>query len=54
MPVPAGALRSVDPARGLGFAFLMNQMQEGVVTGGTSASRCVSALADALGVTVSI
>ena len=26
-----------DPDAKLGFAFLMNQMQEGVVTGGTSA-----------------
>lgn len=49
-----GSVAFCDPARGLGFAFLMNQMQEGVVTGGTSATRCVSALADALGVTVSI
>ncbi|MEM9622475.1 MAG: serine hydrolase domain-containing protein [Pseudomonadota bacterium] len=39
-----GSMAFCDPQRDLGFAFVMNQMQEGVVTGGTTASACAAAL----------
>ena len=39
-----GSVAFCDADRKLGFAFIMNQMQEGVVTGGTSATACVEAL----------
>jgi len=39
-----GSVAFCDPQQKLGFAFVMNQMQEGVVTGGTSATACVEAL----------
>lgn len=39
-----GSVAFCDPERGVGFAFVMNQMQEGVVTGGTSATACLTAL----------
>ncbi len=39
-----GSVAFCDPARDIGFAFIMNQMQEGVVTGGTSATACIEAL----------
>ena len=43
-----GSLGFYDPSREVGFAFVMNQMQEGVITGGTSAAACVDALYRAL------
>ena len=39
-----GSVAFYDPEHDLGFAFVMNQMQEGVVTGGTSAHVCVNAM----------
>jgi CubicO group peptidase (beta-lactamase class C family) len=39
-----GSIAFCDADSKLGFAFIMNQMQEGVVTGGTSATACVEAL----------
>ena len=39
-----GSVAFCDADRKLGFAFIMNQMQEGVVTGGSSATACVEAL----------
>ena len=44
-----GSIAFCDPERGVGFAFVMNQMQEGVVTGGTSATACANALQACLG-----
>lgn len=43
-----GSVAFCDPERNVGFAFVMNQMQEGVVTGGTSATACVEALRSCL------
>ena len=43
-----GSVAFYDPEREVAFAFVMNQMQEGVVTGGTTALTCVQALQDAL------
>ena len=39
-----GSVAFYDPDREVSFAFVMNQMQEGVVTGGTTALNCVEAL----------
>ncbi len=39
-----GSLAFYDPSEGLAFTFVMNQMQEGVVTGGSTATACVDAL----------
>ena len=39
-----GSVAFYDPDREVSFAFVMNQMQEGVVTGGTTALNCVKAL----------
>ncbi|MEM7099300.1 MAG: serine hydrolase domain-containing protein [Pseudomonadota bacterium] len=41
-----GSLGFVDPHRNVAFAYVMNQMEEGVVTGGTSANKCADALFD--------
>ncbi|MEZ5559349.1 MAG: serine hydrolase domain-containing protein [Pseudomonadales bacterium] len=38
-----GSMAFYDPGRRLGFCFAMNQMQEGVVTGGTSAMQLAEA-----------
>jgi CubicO group peptidase (beta-lactamase class C family) len=43
-----GSVGFYDPERDLAFAFVMNQMQEGVVSGGTSATRCVDAVYESL------
>lgn len=39
-----GSVAFCDPERNIGFAFVMNQMQQGVITGGTTAAACVEAL----------
>jgi len=39
-----GSMAFHDPDARVGFCFLMNQMQQGVVTGGTSAMACVEAV----------
>ena len=39
-----GSVAFYDPDREVSFTFVMNQMQEGVVTGGTTALSCVEAL----------
>ncbi len=39
-----GSMAFYDPGRRLAFCFLMNQMQQGVVTGGTSAMACAEAV----------
>lgn len=39
-----GSMAFRDPGRRLAFCFLMNQMQQGVVTGGTSAMACAEAV----------
>ena len=39
-----GSVAFYDPDKEVSFAFVMNQMQEGVVTGGTTALNCVQAL----------
>lgn len=44
-----GSIAFYDPNADLAFAFVMNQMEEGVVTGGTTASACVDALYRVLG-----
>ena len=43
-----GSLAFYDPDREIAFCFAMNQMQEGVVTGGTSAMTIVRALYDSV------
>ena len=43
-----GSIGFYDPASDTAFAFVMNQMQEGVVTGGTTATACIAALHEAL------
>lgn len=43
-----GSLAFCDPHKRLSFAFVMNQMQEGVVTGGSTANACVRALQSVL------
>lgn len=39
-----GSMAFYDPAAKVGFCFVMNQMQAGVVTGGVSAIRCAEAV----------
>jgi len=39
-----GSMAFYDPAAEVGFCFVMNQMQAGVVTGGTSAVACAEAI----------
>lgn len=39
-----GSLAFADTHKKIGFAFVMNQMQAGVVTGGTTATACAAAL----------
>jgi CubicO group peptidase (beta-lactamase class C family) len=43
-----GSMAFYDPGAGLGFCFVMNQMQAGVVTGGASAVACADAAYDCL------
>ena len=43
-----GSIGFYDPVSDTAFAFVMNQMQEGVVTGGTTATACIAALHEAL------
>ncbi len=43
-----GSVAFYDPKTKVAFAFVMNQMQEGVVTGGTTAQTCIDALKAAL------
>ena len=43
-----GSIAFLDPATQTAFAFTMNQMQEGVVTGGTTALACIQALQSCL------
>ncbi len=43
-----GSMAFYDPDAGVAFCFAMNQMQEGVVTGGTSAMRVTNAVYDCL------
>lgn len=43
-----GSVAFCDPQRNIGFAFVMNQMQQGVVTGGATATACSEALELAL------
>ncbi len=44
-----GSIAFCDPHKRLGFAFVMNQMQEGVVTGGTTAQHCIGQLEKIVG-----
>jgi CubicO group peptidase (beta-lactamase class C family) len=44
-----GSMAFYDPDRKLSFCFAMNQMQEGVVTGGTSAMQVAEAVYDCMG-----
>lgn len=44
-----GSMAFYDPAQKLAFCFAMNQMQEGVVTGGTSAMKIAQRIYDCLG-----
>ena len=44
-----GSVAFCDPQKKLGFAFVMNQMEQGVVSGGTTATACVQALQECLG-----
>ena len=39
-----GSMAFYDPAAKVGFCFVMNQMQAGVVTGGVSAMSCAEAV----------
>ena len=39
-----GSIAFYDPASEIGFAYVMNQMQDGVVTGGTTALECIEVL----------
>ena len=48
-----GSMAFYDPERQLAFCFAMNQMQDGVVTGGTSAMQVAHAVYDCLGDSVS-
>jgi CubicO group peptidase (beta-lactamase class C family) len=43
-----GSLAFYDPERDVAFCFAMNQMQEGVVTGGTSATKIVRSIYECL------
>ena len=43
-----GSMAFYDPAARVGFCFVMNQMQQGVVTGGASAMACAEAVYDCL------
>ena len=43
-----GSMAFYDPDRKLAFCFAMNQMQEGVVTGGTSAMQIAQSVYDCL------
>ena len=43
-----GSMAFHDPARKLSFCFVMNQMQEGVVTGGTSAMQIAQVVYDCI------
>lgn len=44
-----GSMAFYDPERRLAFCFLMNQMQQGVVTGGVSAMSCAEAVYACIG-----
>lgn len=43
-----GSMAFYDPGARIGFCFVMNQMQQGVVTGGTSAVTCAEAVYECL------
>lgn len=43
-----GSMAFYDPTTRMGFCFVMNQMQQGVVTGGTSAMLCAEAVYECL------
>ena len=43
-----GSMAFYDPQADIGFAYVMNQMQEGVVTGGTSAALCAQVVHECL------
>jgi CubicO group peptidase (beta-lactamase class C family) len=43
-----GSMAFCDPGARLAFCFVMNQMQQGVVTGGMSAMRCAESVYDCL------